>query len=148
MASYESGYRTAVEVRPGQFEQLLRLLLETALEWLRPRLERAARFLFAEVLRGVIVLAALGFALAAAAYGTIYFFAFLVELLSQWMPHWAALLTTSATMLVPAGCAALLGLWQLAKLRTVRTAVAGAAYLSAATQTWLRRTRTAADDSL
>lgn len=105
------------------------------------RLHRAGKLFLAELVRGVIALAALGFALTAAAYGTVYFFRFLTELLAQWMPRWAALLTTSGLMLIPAGLAALFGLRQLHRMRSVRATATFAAQASSATRAFVRRNR-------
>ncbi|GAB0106931.1 hypothetical protein JMUB6875_59210 [Nocardia sp. JMUB6875] len=89
--------------------------------WLAPELRRLGKFIVAELARGAFVLAALGFAAIAALGGAVYFLNFLTEALAQWMPHWAALLTTAATLLIPAGLAALLALWQFSRMRTVRS---------------------------
>ncbi|MEV6768505.1 phage holin family protein [Nocardia sp. NPDC051030] len=141
MASYHNSYGTAVEVPPGTFERAIRYLLAEFSAWLGPRLHRAGKFLFAELVRGLIAAAMLGFAAIAAIYGTIYFFSFLVELLSQWMPHWAALLTTSSIMLVPAAIAALIGVWQIFKMRSVRTTAAVAAQAGGAIRAFANRNR-------
>ncbi|WP_067813128.1 phage holin family protein [Nocardia inohanensis] len=144
MASYRNGYSTAVDTRPGAFERLLRHLGAQLMAWLGPKVERAARLLFKEFVRGAIAVAALVFAVIAAAYGLAYFFSFLVDLLDMRLPHWAALLITAAGMLIPAGIAALLALWQLYKMRTVRATVAGAAYAGTTARTYLRGTRSGA----
>ncbi|MET9486857.1 phage holin family protein [Nocardia sp. NPDC006630] len=139
MATDHSGYSTALEPQPSPIEQIVRILLAELAAWLGPKLYRAGKFLAAEVARGVIALATLGFALVAAAYGTIYFFRFLTELFTQWMPNWAALLTTSALMLIPAGIAALVGIWQVHRMRTVRATASAAAAVGSAARTFARR---------
>lgn len=141
MASYQSGYSTTVELRPGAFERLLRYAGALLLAWLGPKVEKAARFLFKEFVRGAVAAAALVFAVIAAAYGLAYFFSFLVDVLDMRLPHWAALLITAGGMLIPAGLAALFALWQLYKMRTVRATVAGAAYAGVTARTFIRKTR-------
>ncbi|MFB7716993.1 phage holin family protein [Nocardia sp. NPDC056100] len=126
MAGDQTSYRTAIAARPSEPERILRLLLAEFTAWAGPTLYRAGKFALAELARGVIALAALGFAVVAAAYGIVYFFRFLTELLANWMPHWAALLTTSTLMLIPAGLAALFGLWQIYRMRSVRATVTAA----------------------
>lgn len=129
MADHQHTYGTALQTPPGPFERAARELFAEFTRWLAPRARRAGRAVRAELTRAAFIVAALGFALIAAAYGTIYFFAFVVELLGQWMPHWAALGLTSAMMLIPAGLAALVGVWRIFRLRSVRAArsAAGAA---------------------
>lgn len=139
MASNQTSYRTAVDVPPSPFERAVKQLLAEFTAWLAPRMQRAGRIVLAELLRAVIAAAALGFALVAAIYGTIYFFSFLVEVLGQWMPHWAALGVTSAIMLVPAGLAALVGLWQIFKMRSVRVAASAAVGAGTALRGFTRR---------
>ncbi|MEU0544485.1 phage holin family protein [Nocardia sp. NPDC005978] len=132
-------YGTALRIPPSPFERAARELFAEFTAWLAPRAHRARKAVLAELARAVFVMATLGFALVAAAYGTIYFFAFLVELLGQWMPHWAALGLTSAIMLVPAGIAALLGVWQIFRLRSVRAARGAAGAANAALVRFGRR---------
>ncbi|WP_327145068.1 phage holin family protein [Nocardia sp. NBC_01327] len=146
MATDHSGYSTALEPQPSPIEQIVRILLAELSAWLGPRLYRAGKFLAAEVARGVIALTALGFALIAAAYGTVYFFRFLTELFAQWMPNWAALLTTSALMLIPAGIAAIFGIWQVYRMRTVRATASAAAAASHAARSFARRNRHGASE--
>ncbi|MCU1647021.1 MAG: phage holin family protein [Nocardia sp.] len=141
MATDQAGYSTAIEPQPSPIEQIVRILLAELSAWLGPRLYRAGKFLAAEVARGVIALAALSFALIAAIYGTIYFFRFLTELFAQWMPNWAALLTTSALMLIPAGIAALFGIWQIYRMRTVRATASAATVAGSAAWAFARRNR-------
>ncbi|QLY29525.1 phage holin family protein [Nocardia huaxiensis] len=120
MASSNQSYDTAVEVRTGAFDSTMSYLLDQFTAWAAPRLRKLAAFLFAEFARGVIAVLLLGFALVAAIYGTIYFVGFLVEVLDIWLPHWAATGIVAALMLLPAGGAALIGLWQVSKMRSVR----------------------------
>lgn len=146
MASYQPTYTTTVEIRPSSFERMVRYLLAQLSAWLRPRLHRAGKFLLAELVRGVIATVALGFALVAAIYGLSYFFSFLTEVLTRWMPHWAALLIIATAMLAPAGIAALIGVWQLYKMRTVRATALVTAQAGAVIWTLTRRNRNGAKE--
>ncbi|WP_067573102.1 phage holin family protein [Nocardia acidivorans] len=141
MTGDQTDYGTAIEPQPGQFEQFPRLLFAEFAAWAGPRLHRAGKLLRAEFIRGVIGLAALGFALIAAAYGTVYFLRFLTELLTRWMPRWAALLSTSGLLLIPAAVAALFGLWQLHRLRSVRVTAAVAVRAGSAARSFAHRNR-------
>lgn len=141
MAGEQTGDNTAIEPQPGQFEQITRQLLAEFTAWAGPRLHRAGKFFIAELVRGAIALAALSFALIAATYGTVYFFRFLTELLAQWMPRWAALLSTSGLMLIPAGIAAVFGLWQLYRMRSVRATATAATRANSAARTFAYRNR-------
>ncbi|WP_067700409.1 phage holin family protein [Nocardia jejuensis] len=144
MASYRSSYGTAAE-EPGSpdnlggVEEAARLLLSELITYLAPRVRRARKFLITELIRVSIAVAALAFALVAGVYGTIYFFAFLTELFTRWMPHWAALGAVAAIMLVPAAGAAVLGLWQIYRMRTVRAATGAAAQASAVVRDFARQ---------
>ncbi|WP_405492311.1 phage holin family protein [Nocardia sp. NBC_00511] len=143
MTSYRVSYGSAVDTTPGNADRLSRILFREFIAWLAPLLRRAGRFLFAEALRGVIAAAALGFAVLVALFGASYFFDFVVELLDHALPHWAALLITATGMLIPAALAALFALWQVSRMRTVRTTAAATAQAGA----WLREfTRTRSTD--
>lgn len=124
MANYDHYYGTAVDVRPSPVERALHWAIAKFTAWAGPKLRKAGKFLFAEFVRGAIALAFLGFALAAGIYGAFYLLDFLVDVIDNWVPHWAALGIISAVLLVPAGIAALIGLWQVSKMKTVRTGVA------------------------
>ncbi|WP_067546279.1 hypothetical protein [Nocardia crassostreae] len=123
MASYNQFYGSEIDLRPTPVERLLRYATARLSAWAGPKLRKAGRFLFAELVRGVVALAFLGFALAAAIYGIVYFLGSVTDLLGTWMPHWGALAIVSAALLIPAGIAEAIGLWQVSKMRLMRGAV-------------------------
>ncbi|MBL1078937.1 phage holin family protein [Nocardia sp. 2] len=130
MAGYTRSYDGVAEVRPGPVERVVIHLVAKLGAWAGPALRRAGAVVLREAVRAVIVLTLLGFASAAVFFGGFYLLGALVELLDTWMPRWAALGLTSTALFLPAGAAALLGLWQLTKLRTVRAGAGLAARLS------------------
>ncbi|MFE3189646.1 phage holin family protein [Nocardia sp. NPDC059240] len=127
MAVHNHTYDSAIELRPNPVERLLRHLVSRFAAWAGPKLRAAGKFVLTELIRGVIAAALLGFALVAAIYGASYFIDFLIGVLDTRLPHWASLLITATALLIPAGAATLLGLWQLSTMKTAR---AGAGILT------------------
>lgn len=138
MADYNHYYGTAVDVRPSPVERALAWLIAQITAWAEPKLRKIGKFFFAELVRGSIALAFLGFALVAAIYGGFYLLDFTVETLSNWLPHWVSVGIVASVLLVPAGIAAVIGLWQVAKMKTVRTGVAILAQFAAVLWTLTR----------